>query len=204
MNDDYLWDGTGEPDPEIQRLEQTLRPVAYQARALKIPATVSRQGKRSWIPSLAIAATIAMMVFGVALWMARQNDRAKESSVNHTPATASDPNPESMGSVETKAKEEVSGINSSVAEDKTPTSQPRRHTPRYRAGGVTNSTLARRSTRDRDVNTTELSAEEIAEAKQAKEQLFLALRLASSKLNLAQKKAQAYPTNLIRNQHKVG
>jgi hypothetical protein len=34
---------------------------------------------------------------------------------------------------------------------------------------------------------------------------LLALRVASSKLSLAQKKAQGtYPANLIRNQHKVG
>ena len=24
MNEDYLWDGSGEPDPEIQKLENTL------------------------------------------------------------------------------------------------------------------------------------------------------------------------------------
>ena len=27
MSDDYLWDGTGEPDPEVRELEERLRPL---------------------------------------------------------------------------------------------------------------------------------------------------------------------------------
>ena len=27
MNDDYLWDGSGEPDPEIQKLENALAQI---------------------------------------------------------------------------------------------------------------------------------------------------------------------------------
>jgi len=33
MNDDYLWDRSGPPDPEIERLEQTLSPLRYRRRA---------------------------------------------------------------------------------------------------------------------------------------------------------------------------
>ena len=36
MNDDYLWDKTGEPDPEIQQLENILGELRYQPRALEI------------------------------------------------------------------------------------------------------------------------------------------------------------------------
>jgi hypothetical protein len=51
----------------------------------------------------------------------------------------------------------------------------------------------------------ELTGKDLADARAAKEQLLLALRVASTKLSLAQKKAQGgYPGNLIRNQHKVG
>ena len=35
MNDDYLWDRTGEPDPEIQQLEEVLGTLRYQPRALR-------------------------------------------------------------------------------------------------------------------------------------------------------------------------
>lgn len=48
---------------------------------------------------------------------------------------------------------------------------------------------------------TELTAEELAE----KEQVLVALRLVSAKLNLAQRKAQGEPQlKVIRNQHKIG
>jgi hypothetical protein len=33
MNEDYLWDRTGPPDPEIERLERTLTPLRYRHRA---------------------------------------------------------------------------------------------------------------------------------------------------------------------------
>ena len=38
MSDDYLWDRTGEPDPEIQKLEEVLGTLRYQPRPLRIPA----------------------------------------------------------------------------------------------------------------------------------------------------------------------
>ena len=33
MNHDYLWDGSGEPDPEIQKLEMALAPLRYKGSA---------------------------------------------------------------------------------------------------------------------------------------------------------------------------
>src|SRR5439155_1677507 len=33
MNEQYLWDRSGAPDPEIERLEQTLAPLRYRHRA---------------------------------------------------------------------------------------------------------------------------------------------------------------------------
>jgi hypothetical protein len=42
------------------------------------------------------------------------------------------------------------------------------------------------------------------QAVEAKQQLMTALRLASEKLNLAQRKAQGISPNQIRNQHKIG
>jgi hypothetical protein len=47
----------------------------------------------------------------------------------------------------------------------------------------------------------QLTTEELAE----KEQVLVALRLVSAKLNLAQRKTQGFPQlNTIRNQHKIG
>ena len=38
IEDDYLWDKTGEPDAEIQQLEQVLGTLRHQPRSLEIPA----------------------------------------------------------------------------------------------------------------------------------------------------------------------
>ena len=37
VGDDYLWDGSGPPDPEVARLEALLSPLAHDA-PLRLPA----------------------------------------------------------------------------------------------------------------------------------------------------------------------
>lgn len=69
-NDDYLWDKTGKPDPEIQELEQLLGTLRYQPRSLDIPDGIAPSQKRALFPRiLAIAATIAIMLLGAGLWL---------------------------------------------------------------------------------------------------------------------------------------
>lgn len=53
MNEDYLWNRSGEPDKEVARLEELLRPLGYGARTLK------RERERSWLPAVAAALVIA-------------------------------------------------------------------------------------------------------------------------------------------------
>jgi len=48
---DYLWDKTGEPDPEIQQLEEILGTLRYQPRPLEIPSGL-QVGKRSFFRGL--------------------------------------------------------------------------------------------------------------------------------------------------------
>ena len=73
IDDDYLWDRTGEPDPEIQELEEILGTLRYQPRALEIPADLVVDRKRSFFrdfgPPLAIAATIAMLLLALGVWL---------------------------------------------------------------------------------------------------------------------------------------
>jgi len=38
MKDGYLWNGEGEPDAEVARLEEVLRPLQHRARPLEMPA----------------------------------------------------------------------------------------------------------------------------------------------------------------------
>src|ERR1700682_1234157 len=66
MNEDYLWDKAGEPDPEIQRLEALLNPLGHKAGAL--PAWPAP--RKHWLPmTLALAASL-LIIFGV-VWMLR-------------------------------------------------------------------------------------------------------------------------------------
>jgi hypothetical protein len=68
MNDDYLWDGSGTPDPEIQHLEALLCEFRHAERPLALPAeTLLAATKPSrllvqfpWLPRLAAAAVILL------------------------------------------------------------------------------------------------------------------------------------------------
>ncbi len=53
MNDQYLWDRTGPPDPEIEALEAALAPLAYRPR----PKVISMR-PRVWIPAAVAAAVV--------------------------------------------------------------------------------------------------------------------------------------------------
>ena len=198
MNDDYLWDRTGEPDPEIQQLEEVLGTLRYQPRPLAIPAQVQSGKKQSHFFHFAIAAAIAVMVLGGGWWLLLTSRRAVDSArVPPTPAaTAADP-----ASVASKAvsgsERAIRSANRSTEDDKI--AQPRRSRARQMVAG----NVAR--DRRQVVKRHEAITSERIEAEAAKEQLLLALRVASAKLSLAQKRTQGtYPANMIRNQHKVG
>ncbi len=62
MNEDYLWDRSGPPDPEIERLERTLAPLRYRHRA-KLCETPHQSAVAWW----AIPAAAAVVLAAVAL-----------------------------------------------------------------------------------------------------------------------------------------
>jgi hypothetical protein len=77
MKDDYLWDGTGEPDPDIQRLEETLGRFRYQPRPLKDAFDRQLLTRRTrWWPGLAAAAAIILMALA-GFWVARNQHRSE-------------------------------------------------------------------------------------------------------------------------------
>jgi hypothetical protein len=64
MNDDYLWDKSGEPDPQIQQLEEILGTLRYEPRPLNLPQ------RRNYLPPLlAIAATVVIALLAGGLWL---------------------------------------------------------------------------------------------------------------------------------------
>ena len=82
MNEDYLWDKTGEPDPEIQRLEALLSPLGHKAGA--VPSF--HAPRKHWVPlTLALAASL-LIIFG-AVWTLRVRSRPawQVSTVQGTP-----------------------------------------------------------------------------------------------------------------------
>ncbi|MCI0626008.1 MAG: FecR domain-containing protein [Acidobacteria bacterium] len=69
MNDDYIWDSTGKPDPEVERLERLLKQFRHKAPTPAFPA-YEPPPKRPWAIGLmtrwAVAAVaIVLLAFGV-------------------------------------------------------------------------------------------------------------------------------------------
>jgi len=97
MKDDYLWDKTGQPDLEIQELEEILGKLRYQPRPLDLP--VSRQ--RSYFPLLAIAASVLLALLAAGVWLRVRNQSAPqphEAKVIPAPSPVEEKKPEQITS----------------------------------------------------------------------------------------------------------
>lgn len=69
MNDDYLWDKTSEPDPEIERLEKLLGRYRHQPRRIDWTLfSVPSPARWRW---LAVAAVLVAVV-GAGVWLAKR------------------------------------------------------------------------------------------------------------------------------------
>ena len=199
MNEDYLWDRTGTPDPEIEELEDVLGTLRYQPRPLELPASMPGASWPRFAPALAIAATIVFAVLAASLWLGLHRRQAAPPAEivgspggrNYQNAAASGPTADGG-----EQKPDVSARNN-----------PERESPGYLA----NPTPARKRAPRKPTSSNatqpldEMTATQRAEGEAAKEKVMLALRVASLKLNLAQRKTQGSPaTNGTRNQHKLG
>ena len=214
IDGDYLWDKTGEPDPEIQQLEETLGTLSYQPRPLEIPAdlqTESRPGFFSGIaprlaPRLAIAATIVIVLLGLGLWLGLQRwQRGQPPAVAEAPNTpAPGSNPGSTPLLTPNEDQNSSGVATLPASEQKHSYGPRRHrvNPPLLAA---NPNRSLNQARKEVVKNPQLAVNELQEGRAAKDQLMLALRVASAKLNFAQRKMQnTNPRDQVHNQHKIG
>ena len=175
MNDDYLWDKTGEPDPQVQQLEQILGSLRYQPKPLELPEELPLPRRRNYFPPLAIAAGVLLALLAGGIWL---NTRSRREAPSHeakvTPAApVKEVTPTEVKAPEPKAepREEVVAV-------------VHKHRPRPSAPV--------------------LSTAEREEALLAKEQVMLALRLTTEKLSLVHKKTQTTPASQIKNQHRIG
>jgi len=75
MTEAYLWDRSGDPDPEVQRLERVLAPLGHQRRRLDLDRRPEppRPRARGWVPALAAA---ALIVLGLGAWLATRRQGA--------------------------------------------------------------------------------------------------------------------------------
>ena len=210
MKNDYLWDRTGEPDPEIQQLEEVLGTLRYQPQPLELPEEIRPERQRKYFPPLAIAAAIVLMILVEALWVRvhrSQTPTPKEVVKEVTPRSG-----EKDNQAVTTGSPTLGNSNQQVAAGPDQTTQPKQIIKStHGRPGFSRNSLASNANRRRAVvvQPAELTAEQLEEVVAAKEQVMLALRLASAKLNLAQRKTQGSPQGpptpgTIRNQHKVG
>jgi hypothetical protein len=182
MNEDYLWDKTGEPDPEIQQLEEILGTLRYQPRPLELPDDLPAPRRWNYFPVLAIAASLLLALLAAGIWLQTRTRRESlPRQATNVPAPAVPESPETPG---TETPKEPSAV-------KEPDVPERRVAVDNKRRNRSSASL--------------LTKREREEALEAKEQVMLALRLASEKLNLAHRKTQpAAPANQIKNQHRVG
>src|SRR5258706_7113139 len=80
MKNDYLWDGTGEPDPELQHIEKSLAKFRYAGEAPNFAALSPEQSKPSFFSALGsmwnlrfAAATVLVLASAVAGLMLRNS-----------------------------------------------------------------------------------------------------------------------------------
>jgi len=184
MSEEYLWDKSGKPDPEIKELEELLGTLRYQPKPLDLPDDIKPVRRNQYLPLLAIAATLVIALLAGALWLmvkTPSEPRQHNATGGPTPApsiVSPQPAPENrerqievQNPKQTQTQREVIAINNNR----------RRNRP------------------------SSLSETQRKEALEAKEQLMVAMRLASEKLNIVQRKTHGPATpGQIRNQHKIG
>ncbi len=81
MSGDYLWDGSGEPDPEVERLEEALAPLRRIPPPPNRERSHSRRLRLPWRP-FAAAAAVVLALAGVAAVAARRGAPAAGWSVD--------------------------------------------------------------------------------------------------------------------------
>lgn len=198
MNEDYLWDKSGEPDPEIEQLEQTLGRLRYKRPVEPLPLPLPA---RSWLrhsfspPALAIAATLVVLLLAGGLWLGLR--RSNSSGVNNAADAGTLPQAAPSQQVVSGPPPYVGPIDATASNVEKETNKPAINSSS--GGAPANRNIPRASVERRQevaksqtVNNTRraLSERTIRQGELAKEQLIKALLITSDKLNAVQKKIQ--------------
>ena len=201
---DYLWDKTGETDEEIERLEETLRPLRYQHQALELPAH-AKPGRRAivYLPLAAAAILALVALVGMRAYLLRRdshknlpqalsnlaipNNRSRQESKPTAPQTTFE---------QMDATVAPPHLNSSPPRyqqsTKSRRTSPRRHNELLAAGAKHENKTRQQTLAGNDAQ--QLRLRDAREGKLAKERLMFALNITSRKLNIAQRKMNASRT----------
>jgi hypothetical protein len=174
MNDNYLWDRSGEPDAEVQELEALLGELKYQPRPLQIPSTLrAGTSRRRYFIPLAIAAAIALVLVGAGLWIqfkGSHDEPVRQARDDQSaPATKQTPAPLPQNQLAISTPPPRDNSTQRVRKFNLISRDANRVRPSRRAAPA-------------------LTEQELAQ----KDQVLMALRLVSAKLNLAQRKTQLF------------
>ncbi|MGC1617972.1 MAG: FecR domain-containing protein [Candidatus Acidiferrum sp.] len=126
MNDDYLWDGSGAADPEIQKLEKRLAAFRYRGQVPEFPELPPAQAQRSWrrfLPSLwsfpfglATASAVILLIVAIGILRWSQKSKASPAPGWDIERIAGTPQVESSGSGEIAANNRL-GIGETLVTD---------------------------------------------------------------------------------------
>jgi hypothetical protein len=193
---DYLWDKTGEADPEVERLEEMLGAFAHRPRPLELPAKVGARPRRFTLSRLAAAAALLLAALAGALFALRPAPTGGGEKLAHSAA----PRETAAPSREAAPPEENSSADpAKEAQD----GRPAGVRPARREGGRFEA--AKRSGRPRSFAATEKARTRVEvagvsrtlaargteeERLEAKERLVYALRLTSAKLGEVRRRVQ--------------
>lgn len=217
---DYLWDKTGEPDEDVEQLENLLGTLKYQPRPLDIPATAmptARTARPATLfsrPRLAIAASLLLTLLAGMWLISRQGETQKNEIVRVNKGSEI---VESKQTEQAVVTDDKNGNNGSVnnAEIDNPVAPKMREdnavvvkaVTRDKRQGAPRQLLAKRQKLQprRSVEDAPAPRELVAsnggtrweveqpltpQQREATEQLMLALRVASAKFNYAQREMQ--------------
>lgn len=192
---DYLWDKTGEPDAEVERLEKLLGGLAHQPRAFELPPAARVEHappRRSTRPALAVAAALALMLLaGVWLVASRRgadNRRSMALSGNvhntvnmlHKPLNMRQTTHNATKPVERPSHQQAARVSRSGRRRGGVVQESAGLSKKHRGGGEA------REERPRE----DLVAVVMQRQQTAKEQLVYALRLTGAKLSEVQTKVR--------------
>lgn len=193
MNEDYLWDKTGD-DPEIERLEAALSAFRYEESAppvipAKVLPFVKKETQRKSFPFLrAIAACLALTSISLGVWILFSNTKneisenvLQKSVIESEIVNPIKPASENQPSAKPK-------VNDKPTFQRTLYIEPKSDTKSLLVYKSISKNVKRIKAENRKFKNTEKTIRLTEEEKYAYEQLMLALSITSTKLKLVKEK----------------